>query len=117
LPTKIQNPLKTSKEVLIEESRSEQWERRINLLEGRLRLLETENSELENERKRLVDILNKQRERIKNRKNIQTQVIFKNNRTSSKYFNLRTIYFFNFIGHRVPKRYLPFRNHKVQVFN
>nr|CAD2209363.1 unnamed protein product [Meloidogyne enterolobii] len=77
LPTKIQNPLKTSKEVLIEESRSEQWERRINLLEGRLRLLETENSELENERKRLVNILNKQRERIKNRKNIQTQVIFK----------------------------------------
>nr|CAD2141669.1 unnamed protein product [Meloidogyne enterolobii] len=76
LPTKIQNPLKTSKEVLIEESRSEQWERRINSLEGRLRLLETENSELENERKRLVDILNKQRDLIRNRKNIQTQVNF-----------------------------------------
>ncbi|CAK5083605.1 unnamed protein product [Meloidogyne enterolobii] len=76
LPTKIQNPLKTSKEVLIEESRSEQWERRINLLEGRLRLLETENSELENERKRLVDILNKQRDLVRNRKNIQTQVNF-----------------------------------------
>uniref|UniRef100_A0A915N8J2 Uncharacterized protein n=1 Tax=Meloidogyne javanica TaxID=6303 RepID=A0A915N8J2_MELJA len=83
LPTKIQNPLKTSKEVLIEESRSEQWERRINSLEGRLRLLETENSELENERKRLVEILNKQRERIKNRKNIQTQEL------SEEYNSLR----------------------------
>uniref|UniRef100_A0A1I8B0Q3 CEP209_CC5 domain-containing protein n=1 Tax=Meloidogyne hapla TaxID=6305 RepID=A0A1I8B0Q3_MELHA len=84
---KQQIPLKTSKEVLIEESKTEKWERKINSLEGRLRLLETENSELENERKRLSNILNKQKELIKNRRNVYTQVNFDISKTKPKIEN------------------------------
>jgi hypothetical protein len=66
---------KSSEELLGEEERKEQWERRIRALDGRVRMLEMENAEMETERMRLVEMLRKRmEEKVVNRRNVQIQV-------------------------------------------